>query len=296
MKIKLEVFMLNKKIILAIIALAMVSMACGITINLPVDQITTGPTQTEEIYVPAPTADIVDLTLTFGAGELNTQPGSGTALVSGTATYNVADFKPKIKVDKQQVRLETGNLDIHGIPNFNSNDIKNKWDLKLGDQPMQLKINAGAYQGDIDLGGLALKSLEVNDGAADTRLKFSELNKTEMETLRYITGASSVKLSGLANANFTSMIFRSGAGDYTLDFSGALQRDTVVTVESGFSQLVIIVPDGTSAKVIFKGGLTNVDLSGGWKKSGEAYVLGSGGPLITISMDMGAGNLALRTK
>ena len=288
--------MLKKKIFLAIIALAMASMACGITINLPVDQITTGPTQTEEINVPAPDVDLVDLILTFGAGELILRPGAETALVSGTATYNVADFKPKIKADKQQVRLETGNLNIRGFPNFNSNDIKNKWDLMLGDQLMQLKINAGAYKGDMDLGGLALKSLEVNDGAADVRLKFSEPNKTEMETLRYISGASSVKLSGLANANFTSMIFRSGAGDYSLDFSGALQRDAAVTIESGFSQLVIIVPEGTSAKVIFKGGLTNVDLSGGWKKSGGAYVLGSGGPMITISMDMGAGNLALRTK
>jgi len=288
--------MLNKKIILAIIALAMVSMACGITINLPVDQITTGPTKTEEINIVVPEADLADLRLTFGAGELILQPGAETALVSGTATYNVADFKPKIKVDEQQVRMETGNLDLHGFPDLNTNDIKNKWDLKLGDQPMQLKINAGAYQGEMELGGLMLKSLEVNDGAADVRLKFSEPNKTEMEVLRYITGASSVKLSGLANANFTSMIFRSGAGDYTLDFSGELQRDAVVTVESGFSQLVIIVPEGTSAKVIFKGGLTNVDMSGSWQKSGSAYVLGGDGPVITISMDMGAGNLALRTK
>jgi hypothetical protein len=288
--------MLNKKIILAIMALAMVSMACGITINLPVEQITSGPTQIEEINVASPEADIVDLTLTFGAGELILQPGAETALVSGTATYNVADFKPKIKIDEQQVRLETGNLDIHGFPNFNSKEIKNKWDLKLGDQSLHLKINAGAYQGAMELGGLALKSLEVNDGAADTQLKFSKLNKTEMELLRYTTGASTVRLSGLANANFTSMIFRSGAGDYTLDFSGDLQRDAVVTVESGFSQINLIVPEGTSAQVMFKGGLTNVDMSGGWKKSGGTYVLGSGGPVITISMDMGAGNLTLRTK
>ncbi len=110
--------MLNKKIILAIIALAMVSMACGITINLPVDQITTGPTKTEEINVPVPEADTVDLRLTFGAGELILQPGAETGLVSGTATYNVPDFKPKIKVDEQQVRMETGNLDLQGFPNL----------------------------------------------------------------------------------------------------------------------------------------------------------------------------------
>src|SRR5512136_2490153 len=109
--------MLNKKVFLAILALALASMACGVTINLPVDQITTGVTQTEEINVPAPQADIADLTLTFGAGELNIEPGTETALVSGTATYNVEAFKPRIKVDKEQVRLETGNLDLHGFPN-----------------------------------------------------------------------------------------------------------------------------------------------------------------------------------
>ncbi len=283
-------------IIAAIIALAMASIACGVTINLPVEEISTGPTQTEEINVPAPDTASTDLTLTFGAGELNIKSGAQEALVTGTATYNVTAFKPKSQVNGQQVRLETGNLDIHGIPSFNSNDIKNKWDLKLGSQPMQLKINAGAYQGNIDLGGLALKSLEVNEGAADSSLKFSEPNQAEMDTLRYITGASNVKLSGLANANFTSMIFRCGAGDYTLDFSGALKKDAVVTIEAGFSQLVIVVPEGTSAKLLFKGSLTNVDLSGGWKKSGDAYVLGSGGPLITINMDMGAGDLSLRTK
>jgi hypothetical protein len=48
--------------------------------------------------------------------------------------------------------------------------------------------------------------------------------------------------------------------------------------------------------VIFDGGLTNVDMSGGWKKSAGAYTLGSGGPVIIINMDMGAGNLTLRSR
>jgi hypothetical protein len=162
--------------------------------------------------------------------------------------------------------------------------------------PMRLTINAGAYQGRMELGGLALKSLEVSDGAADVRLEFSDPNTVEMETLRYTTGASNVELSGLANANFTSMIFRSGAGDYTLDFSGELQRDAVATVESGISQLTIIIPEGTAARVIFKGGFANVSASSDWSRSGDAYVLEADGPVLTINVDMGAGNLDLRIK
>jgi hypothetical protein len=37
--------------------------------------------------------------------------------------------------------------------------MKNEWDLKLGSAPMDLVISAGAYDGTIELGGLALKSL-----------------------------------------------------------------------------------------------------------------------------------------
>jgi len=289
--------MFYKPILTILAVLALVTMACGITVNIPipVDEITTGPTQTEEINVPEPDVSVVDLTLVFGAGKLNLEPGATGALVTGTASYNIEDFKPKVSSSAGEVRIETGDLKIEGIPNFSKN-VENNWELKLGDSPMQLAITAGAYQGDLELGGLALKSLEINDGAADVRLKFSEANQVEMDTLRYITGASNIKISGLANANFASMIFRSGAGDYTLDFSGSLQRDAVVTIESGISQVVIIVPDGTSAKVIFNGGLTSVSKSGQWSQSGNTYTQPGNGPQLTINVDMGAGNLELRSK
>jgi len=289
--------MSRRPILIILAALALITLACSVSINLPVpvDDITAGPIRTTQIDVAEPDASAADLTLVFGAGELSVAPGAQGGLLSGTAEYNVDDFKPQINVDGGEVRIETGDLKIKGIPNF-GDEIKNKRDLQLGNMPMHLTINAGAYQGRMELGGLALKSLEVSDGAADVRLGFSEPNQVEMETLRYTTGASNVKLSGLANANFTSMIFRSGAGDYTLDFSGELQRDAVATVESGISQLTIIIPEGTAARVIFKGGLTNVSVSGSWSRSGDAYVLDTGGPVLTINVDMGAGNLDLRTR
>jgi hypothetical protein len=280
---------------LTIIAvLALISLSCGVTINLPVDKVTTGPTRTEEISIPAPSAEEVDLTLSFGAGDFKLEDGAGTTLVSGTAIYNVDDFKPEIIVEGNSVRLESGDLQIEGIPSI-ADKIENEWDLELGDQLMNLAINAGAYQGDFDLGGLSLKSLKVSDGAADVRLKFSKPNLVPMESLRYQTGASNVRLTGLANANFASMVFRSGAGDYTLDFSGQLQRDADVAIESGISQVTIVVPEGVSARVIFEGGLSNVDTYGGWQKSGEEYVLNGSGPTLSITVDMGAGNLVLRT-
>ena len=288
--------MFRKPILISILTLGLASLACQAAApDMPITKVTTGPTETTEIAVPFPDADSAELTLTFGAGELKIEPDGKELLVEGLATYNVLDFKPQINIDGSKVSVETGDLDIKGIPNL-GDDIKNKWDLKLGNMPMRLSLNAGAYEGHIDLGGLALESLDVADGAADLELEFSQPNPAEMTTLRYTTGASNVKLKGLANANFLSMIFRCGAGDYTLDFSGGLKRDAAVTIEAGLSQVIIIVPQGTSAQVIFNGGLTNIDVSDEWQISDKTYTLAGSGPTLTINVDMGAGNLELRTE
>lgn len=286
--------MIQKRIFAAILALALVSMACGITLDVPKQNVIAGSTQTMEINVPVQTADPVQLSLNFGAGELSLSPGAENALVDGTATYNVADFKPVIESVGGKVSISTGNLEVRGFPRVQVKNFENTWDLLLGNQPMSLAINAGAYQGNIELGGLALTQLEVSDGAAEVKLAFRQPNLVAMEKMVYTTGASQVALENLANAGLAELIFRSGAGDYTLDFNGELKRDANVSIESGLSQVTIIIPKGVDARVTFEGGLANVDSSGDWVKNGNSYQMTGSGPTITIRVSMGAGNLVLK--
>lgn len=282
-------------VIALVCVLALSSLACSLTVNLPVEKVTTGPNREEEINVPAPDVAVADLTLAFGAGDLEVEGGAEDALVSGKASYNVDDFKPKVVLHEDgKVSLETGNLNLNGIPTFKGK-IENRWDLQLGDYPLDLTVNAGAYQANLDLGDLSLRSLTVNDGAADVRLQFSEPNRIEMERLTYTTGASNVRLKGLANANFAEMSFQSGAGDYTLDFSGELKRDGTVSIDSGISNLVLIVPDGVSARLTFDGGMTSIKTGKGWEQNGQYYVHAGEGPTLIITVKMSAGNLTLRS-
>ena len=286
-----------KPLVFILSILLLTSLACGVTINLPVSDVKTGPTVTEEIVVPEiESTEPVDLMIEFGAGELNIQPGAENALVTGTVSYNIVDFKPDVLVEGNQVHLSTGNLEIKGIPIINTGDFKNEWDLQLGNSPMNLSVSAGAYNGNIELGGLSLLSVRFTDGAAEVDVQFSELNQVEMDTLRYETGASSVELRGLANTNAASVIFKGGAGDYRLDFSGDLQRDMDVTVDSGMSNVEIIVPRGVTARVLYDGGLSNVDLSGDWEKTGNDYYQEGTGPRLTINVNIGAGNLSLSNR
>lgn len=288
--------MKNKSLLAVILVMALVTLACGINIELPGSDVKTGPTETKDIRVEKfeDPDTVADVELSFGAGEIILNPGAQNALIEGTATYNVGDFEPEVNVFGNNIQISQGELEIRGIPDFDKR-IVNEWDLQLGDAPMELKITAGAYQGNYDLGGLALHALEINDGAAQANLSFSEENLITMDSFRYTTGASDVRLTGLANANFEKMIFRGGAGSFRLDFSGNLQQDASVEIESGISSLTIIIPEGTNTEIRFEGGLTDINPQGEWRVSGNTYSLSGSGPKLDITVKMGAGSLELRS-
>jgi hypothetical protein len=280
---------MNLKIILAILVLALASMACGFSIDLP-ERPKAGPEVEESITVADPKSDETRLTLSFGAGKLTLSPDpQGENLVEGTALYNVEDLQPKIQKNGGSIEIRQG--DFKSLPLFE--DMKNEWDLKLNDTPLDLTVEAGAYEGNLELGGLALHSLTVQDGASHVDLSFTEPNQTEMSVLRYQTGASDVKLTGLANANFSTLMFSGGAGNYTLDFSGELQRDAVVTVESGLGILSLIIPEDVDAIVTVESTAVNINHGSGWKQNGQEYTQSGSDFTLTIVVKMAAGNLVI---
>ena len=281
---------MNYKIVSAILILALASLACGFTIDIP-KRPTPGPATTDEIMVAVPDADETRLAIAFGAGKLSLSPGAQDGLVEGTATYNISDLKPQITEEGGDVRIQQGDYSFDGLPSFEG--VRNEWDLKLGDVPMDLTIEAGAYDATYELGGLSLTGLTVKDGAAEVTLSFSSPNQTEMSMLRYETGASNVELRGLSNANFNTLVFQSGAGDYTLDFSGELQQDATVTISSGLSNVILVVPENMNATITIESGMTNVNTVAGWAKNDNLYTHQGEGPTLTFLIKMGAGNITV---
>ncbi len=262
-------------------------MACGFELpKAPEPE----PEVTENISVPTPDSDNINLKLSFGAGEMTLAPGADN-LVEGTATYNYSSFKPVITTDGGNVQIGMSEVDFNVFPTFNN--LKNIWDLKLGDTPTHLTIEAGAYKGIFELGGLALNNLTIKDGAADVAMNFSEPNQAEMSVFKYETGASNVKMIGLANANFSLMDFSSGAGDYTLDFTGDLKRDASITISSGLSNMILVVPEGVNAVVTVDSGASNINAGSSWSQNGKIYTQKGEGPTLTFVIEIGAGNVTL---
>jgi hypothetical protein len=213
------------------------------------------------------------------------------SLVIGTATFNSQALYPAVIESEGLFTLQQGEQKYEGFPLF-PKDVTNFWDVKLSNIPMHLTIEAGAYTGEFELGGLSLKELYINEIGSDMNLVFSQSNQVEMSSFKYMTGGSTMVLKGLANANFSQMDFDSGAGDYTLSFDGDLKRDAKVLIETGMSTLTIRVPRNTNAVVVLDAGMTSVN-NEGWFVNENVYSLSGDGPTISINVEMGLGTLNL---
>ncbi len=253
-----------------------------------------GATQTVVLDVPLASAAVTDVQLVMGAGSLKVAPGA-TGLISGTIRCNVEEWLPDIKRSDTRVLVQQKSRDaVSEAVGSTVND----WDLQLGKSPMRLSVVAGAYEGSLDLSGLTLQELSVEDGAASTQIRFSSANPGQMERLRYKTGASTVSLLGLANANFKSMEFTGGAGTYSLDFSGQLRTKATARVVVGSGTMRIQVPADTAAVVKVSGSQTAIDLQGQWVTKGTTHstpaVEGAeDGKILTIELKMGSGTATL---
>ncbi len=277
------------------IILILTTSACGVGIDLPFKtEIKTGPTVSESIQISMPAGESpVNVTLSFGAGKLIVLPNPGDDFISGTATYNVEDFKPEITNQDNNILIKQGNLKLNAVPKINQK-IKNEWSLAFSSYPMDLTIKSGAYTGKYEFGGLAITDLHIADGASNVNLTFSTPNPTKMHAFRYETGASNITMEKLGNANFQTMLFESGAGNYQLDFSGSLRQNTSIFIETGLSRLVIIVPQDAPAVAQFEGPLSKVTAKGNWEQVGDEYLQEGQGPSLQFTIETNAGTVTLQ--
>lgn len=276
------------------ILLGLTSLACGITLTMPEDAIEIGETRTQDIFIPVPGENLsTDVLVEFGAGKLILQPGASDGLVMGTATFNVDGLEPQVTSSGSEVSIkqDTYEFKLGGLPNLK--DVENTWELFFSNAPVSLDIRAGAFEGQLELGGMAIEDLKIFSGASNVALSFSAPNLANMNQMQYTTGASKADLTGLSNANFSLMKFEGGVGDYTLDFSGTLMRDASVQINAALSNLKIIIPPGIPTTLQIEGSLTNVDARGQWAGGASTYSLAGNGPTLTINITLGAGNLEL---
>ena len=125
-----------------------------------------GATQTESKAVELGNAKTVQTDLKLGAGDLKISGGSAR-LMEATFKYNVPDWKPEVNYS---VEGTEGHLEIQqpGQTHTNMGGVKYSWDLQLNNNvPMELSVEMGAGNSELNLSGLSLTRLNVQVGAGN---------------------------------------------------------------------------------------------------------------------------------
>lgn len=205
--------------------------------------------RTTTIMRQATTEQSLDVEVGYGAGRLEIEPARGRMLYQASVRYDARTFRPMTSYADGRLRI---GLDTHrslSLPRDGDAD-GGRMTLRLGrGVPLDLDLEFGAAQAEIELGGLSMRSLHLATGASETRVRFSEPNPIALERIEFDMGAADFSARGLGHANAREIRLNGGVADMELDFSGAWRGDTNLEIDFGLGSLTLRIPREVGVRV-----------------------------------------------
>ncbi len=284
--------------IVAAVVLALSSLACTITIpalpEVNVPRLEVGPMQEYEEQVPRDGVEEARVEVRMGSGEVVLSAGEPDALFYGRFRTNIAEWAPEVSWKDGLLRIEQGSG--RGMPEPGA---ENEWELYFSPEvPLDMDVEIGACDGELDFTELAVTELDLEVGASDLVVRFGAPNPAPMDDLRIRTGASNLRVDGIGNASPERARIEGGVGNLILDFGGAWRGSARVDVMAGAGSLTLRLPEDVGVRVEVEGGLSNIQADEAFTLSDGAYVNGAYGQAETellIELAVGVGSVRLET-
>jgi hypothetical protein len=173
-------------------------------------------------------------------------------------SFNVATRELQVGVQKSDMRF-TGRND----------EEQSRLQLELSRAtPIDLALDLGAVEADLDLTGLRLSRVHLASGASDGKVRFDSLNPTRMSALDVSLGAASFRGERLANANTPSIRVDAGVGNVELDMGGQWTQDIDLHVEVLLGVVTIHVPADVGVRVTLEKSFGSFDHEGLVRRDG----------------------------
>ncbi len=213
--------------------------------------------------------DPVRVFVDYGSGHFTVKASDEGQLYSMNLRYDEDRFEPVAEFSG--TRLELGVESTSNGWSRRGRNESGQFDLELArGVPMDLELNFGVVQADLDLGGLALTDLGLRTGASQTTIDVSEPNPEVMERALFEVGAAEFTARHLGNLNADRIEVNAGVGELTLWFNGRWQRNASVSIDMGLGALELRIPESLGVRLEKDSFLTSLD-SEGMVKRGDAY-------------------------
>jgi hypothetical protein len=210
----------------------------------------------------------LEVSVQYGAGRLEIGGADEGTLYSVSLRHDPESTRSITEYEQGRLRVGVESLKSNrGVPWKEGGELS----LALGPgRPIDLAVEFGAGDAELNLGGIALSDLTMKTGASDARLDMPTPNPVPMRKASFEVGAASFEAHGLGNLNAEGIDVQAGVGSATLDFTGEWQRDSHVTLHMGMGSLRLLFPVGLGVKVEQGGFLASFD-GEGLVQRGDAY-------------------------
>lgn len=181
------------------------------------------------------------------------------------------------------------------------------WKMYLTEaKPYSLELNYGVGSANVDLSGLAIKTLKINTGSADVNIGYHSglENLVEMDTFSVRVDLGSVNAKNLSLARTKYVVANVGFGNVMLDLSTAPQVANHIKGSVGAGNLVILLPSDDSVPVLVHvkdSWLCSVELTDDLKETApntyaNAAYAKNPKKALTFDLDVSLGNIVFKEK
>lgn len=235
----------------------------------------------------------LEVRVRYGAGELSLTPADEPMLYQMEMRYDEESYSPVTRYDAERRVLRLG---VEGKDRRRGIRLREGSRAVIGltrAVPLDLNLEFGAGEAEIELGGVALRSLEISTGASETRVSFDAPNPVSADRVRIQAGAAELEVFGLGNTRASRFSFEGGVGSTLLDFSGAWDRSATASVELGLGSVVLRLPRDVGVRINKESFLASFDFKGLTKRGNSYYSSNweSASNQLTIDVDAAFGSI-----
>lgn len=210
----------------------------------------------------------------FGAGRLTLGPTTAHQLYHVAFRYDQDRAAPEHRYDPQrhQLDLKLRPIGNAGVRVTNREQLAQDAVLTLTPQvPLALDVTLGAGEGEIELGGLKVRSAAVHALASRTLIRASRPNTMACDALDLDGGATEMITEHLGNLRCSEIRFDGGAGSTVLDLTGRWSSALRVRAKQALGNLRLILPRDAGARIVLDRTLTSFTPDG-FSREGNAFV------------------------
>ena len=213
--------------------------------------------RTEEHTIDLGGAERVVIEVDIGIGRLSVRGGS-SALLDAEFTYNVEEWAPTIdysvKNGKGHLSITQPDAEGKSVPD----DARNEWKLSLSEEvPLELSIDMGVGNVQLDLGDLRLTDLSVDQGVGNVKINLiGERTGDLTASVDGGVGAITVQVPSSIGVrveadtgigSFSTHGLKKRGDAYVNDAYGESESTITLSIDAGIGKITVETADGTAS-------------------------------------------------